>query len=236
MESRQFQNRALRSWLPGVLAAAAIWLPTPALSVGFVISEILFETDPDNDGWQWIELYNGTGAPIDLDEFSLGWGRNDYTHGTVSLTGNLDPGETFLIGGPNSEPDNGDPVYDVLHNFEKDLRKGNKGQADGIALFEDAVSTTIPYFSVIYGKDTAVNDFLLDETGSLGTIAVKSAKFQNGESLEFLPSGSWVVATAPSPGSFNPTPEPTTGVLLASGLALLAIYRQRRRGARLASS
>lgn len=207
------------------------------MALGFVISEVLFE--PKGDA-QWIELYNGTGATIDLDLFSIGWGRNDYLHGTpVDLTGDLLPGETFLIGGAYYGPLNGfDPAgpnpYDMVHDFKKDLRKGNKADADGIALFQmdaaDITPLSVPYFTVIYGKVGSTTK-LLDETGSIGTPMVTSDAFLDGESIEIFPDGAWKVATTPGPDAV-PNPEPGTGLLLAAGLVALAISRQRRSRAR----
>jgi hypothetical protein len=204
------------------------------MAVGFVISEVLFL--PDGGDAQWIELYNGTGGDINLGDFSIGWGRNHYLHGTPVDLDNvtLAKGQTYLIGGPYYGPLNGfDPSgpnpYDQVHDFEADLRKGNKKDADGVALFKmdaiDIVPSSVPYFTVIYGKENKQSK-LLGADGQLAWPDAISGGWVDGESLEILSDGTWVIATTPNPGVMV-NPEPGTGVLLAVGLIALAISRQR---------
>ena len=90
----------------------------------------------------------------------------------------------------NASPPAGPNPYDMVHDFKKDLRKGNK--ADGIALFQmdaaDITPLSVPYFTVIYGKVGSTTK-LLDETGFIGTPMVTSDAFLDGESIEIFPDG-----------------------------------------------
>lgn len=228
MQFPSLKNRALRGWLAGFIVAVALALPAEARALGFVISEVVFEANGGNNGNQWIELYNGTGSVIDLGLFSLGWGRTDYTRGTVDLdSALLNPGDTWLIGGPNLPDVPMPPPYDQIENFDKDLRKGNTTTADGIALFEKAVSTTVPYFAVFYGKPGATT-VLLDVDGlpADSVDIFTAAKFNKGESLAIGPDGVWAVATSPSPGAVA-VPEPGTAVLFGAGLSVISLSRRR---------
>ena len=232
MQLFPIHDRALRGWLSGVLAAVAIALPMQASALGLVVSEVSFEAVGGENGKQWIELYNDSASTIDLSLYSLGWGRDDYTEGTLQLSGFIDPYETYLIGGPYSGPDNANPApYDMVYNFDKDLGKGNAGKTDGVALFlmpvADIDATSVPFFAVIYGRPTAAT-VLLDATGAVGSPSVTADPFNGAESIELQADGSWIVQSTPTPGVFL-TPEPGTGVLLGTGLALLGGFGQRRR-------
>ena len=202
------------------------------MALGFVISEVMFEAIGGNNGEQWIELYNGSGSTIDLSLYSLGWGRNDYTQGTVQLTGSLASGDTWLVGGPTLGSDNANLVpYDMVYNFSPNLRPGNGPSADGVALFMlpagSIDSSSVPYDSVIYGE-LGANVKLLDETGSIGTIDVTSDAWVGAESIEIAWDGSWWLQPTPTPDVAVSSPEPGTGILLAAGLAGLALWRGSR--------
>jgi hypothetical protein len=156
-------------------AAALVWVSwsTAAFATpttGLVISEILFDPVGGNGQRQWVELYNGTGASVDLSTFSLGWGRGDYTVGVFQLAGTLADGDTWVVGGPISDGRNGNPTLDVAIDLAPNLRPGvGPGRTDGVALF-DVVATSItptlaPIHAVIYGLSTA-NTVLIYETGA----------------------------------------------------------------------
>ena len=233
------RNWSPRSWLAAFVVAAALAVPANAMALGFVISEVLFEDSSGaDDNNQWIELFNGTGSDIDLSTFSLGWGRKDYTRGTLQLSDYLLPaqtmltsGSTFVIGGLNSGADNGNPVYDIAYNFNKTLQKGDTKNADGIALFEmdavDITATSVPYFTVIYGK-VGTKIKLWVTSGAKATNATIESAFAPGESIQIDGASIWQVASTPGPGTLS-SPEPGTAVLLGAGLAGLAISGRRRR-------
>ena len=152
----------LRGWLLGILAAAGLAFPVTATAVGFVISEIMFDAGKPGGGEedrQWVELFNGTGSDIDLSTYSLAWGRNAWTQNEVQLVGTIAAGDTFIIGGLYTGPLNGSPSYDQVYDFEKNIGKGNKGEMDGVALFNVPAASigvgTLPYYAVIFGKSTS---------------------------------------------------------------------------------
>jgi hypothetical protein len=209
-----------------------IALPGRAIAVGFVISEVMFEAVGGNNGEQWIELYNGSGTPVNLDLYSLGWGRNDYTQGTVQLSGSIAVGDTWLIGGPNLGSDNANLVpYDMVHNFSPDLRSGTGPFASGVGLFQlaagDIDANSVPYHSVIYGAPGATVN-LLDESGNPGMLDVSANSWVPAQSIEIDSAGSWWLQPTPTPDVTLASPEPTSGVMLGLGLVGLALRRRAR--------
>jgi len=166
--------------------------------LGLVISEVLYDTPSSDDGTEWVELYNGSFQAVDLAGYSLGWGGNDYTYGTVQLSSVLQPGDCFVVGGPTSDSSNGNPSYDLSLDLNPDLQNSGSA-ADGVALFdvtESAINaTTTPIDTVLYGSSNS--NGLLDSTGSPGTVDVGDASDE--ESLERTGSG-WQVQADPSPG------------------------------------
>ena len=165
--------------------------------LGLIITEIFYDPDGGDDGYEWVEIYNGTYADIDLSGYSLGAGGTDYTYTQAQLSGTIPPAGCWVIGGELSDASNGSPVYDVVYNFSPDLQ--NSGStADGVALFDQPESavggSTVPISSVVYG--TTNDSGLMDPTGAAS--AVDGGDPPSGNSLEFTPAG-WATQTAPSP-------------------------------------
>jgi large repetitive protein len=166
--------------------------------LGLIITEVFYDPGSDDDGKEWIELYNGSYAEIDLSGYSLGAGGTDYTYTQVQLSGTLGVGECFVVGGPDSVASNGSPVYDLVSNINPDLQ--NSGStADGVALFdmvESAVgASTVPIDAVVYG--TTNGSGLLGPSGSAAVVDVGDAP--SDQSIERLPDGLWQIQAAPSP-------------------------------------
>ena len=57
--------------------------------VGMLLAEVLYDVPGQDDGKEWIRLYNGTGTQVDLSGWSLGWGGNSYLTGQADLSGIL---------------------------------------------------------------------------------------------------------------------------------------------------
>jgi hypothetical protein len=209
---------ALAAWLAPASAAA---LPTGALW----ISEVMYNPNGGDNGREWVELYNASGADVDLSGWSLGWGGADYTTGVLQLSGLLAAGDYFVVGGPTSDANNENPSYDQVANFTPDLQNPLLA-SDGIALFDvpaaSVTAATVPVHVLIYGGLFNLNG-LLDEQGNPGAIDAGIAPA--GETLEFDGAG-WSVQASPSPGGgllapLAPLPEPGAAGLLLLGAAAL---------------
>jgi cytosine/adenosine deaminase-related metal-dependent hydrolase len=170
--------------------------------VGLLLAEVLYDVPGQDDGKEWIRLYNGTGTTLDLSGWSLGWGGKSYTTGTASLSGDLAPGACAVIGGPTSNGDNGNPTFDVPVNFDPDLENaGDNGDtADGIALFDmpagEIKASTVPYDAVVYG--IANSNALLGSDGA--PAAPNAPDVSGGASLRRTAVDTWEVNDSPSPG------------------------------------
>jgi hypothetical protein len=235
---------SLRAWVYA-LAAGLVLAPAAASATpigGVLISEVFYNALGGDNGDEWIEIYNGSGSAITLSDYSLGWGRDSYTDGTYVLGSSLAPGaqllpgQTFVIGGPNSGGQNGNPVYDEIYNFAPDLPNGNDfigtRQADAVGLFLGDIGsdpTLLPVHSVIYGLTGAVTT-LLDEQGNPATVMVTTSFFGSGDSLEYQGGGTFALQPNETPGAPAATvPEAGTTPMMALALVgLLGLARSSR--------
>jgi hypothetical protein len=170
-----------------------------------LLVEVFYDGMGGNNEKQWIELYNPCGVEITLtNAYSLGWGGNDYTTGTLSLVGMLGDGGCFVVGGPQANNENGNPVFDQVANFSRDLElSGN--QADGVALFlgvaEDIAVDTVPVDAVIYGTNNSSG--LLDSEGETPEPHVGDAP-QLQSIRRTAPEPEWIVESDPMPNDCPP--------------------------------
>ena len=211
----------------GLLALVAAPRAAEALPVGDLwVSEVMYNpTGWNDDGSEWVELFNAGSTDIDLSSYSLGWGGADYTTGVVQLTGTIFSGQYFVVGGPTSDAGNGNPTYDQVENFDPNLENGFWASG-GVALFDVAAAsvdaTTVPVHAVIYGGLFVGNaNGLIDETGVAG--AVNAPYVGGGSSVEFDGAG-FAAQDTPSAGSGGlvPVPEATPSLLMVLGLVGLA--------------
>lgn len=168
-----------------------------AVLVGLLITEVFYNPVSGDDGFEWVRLYNGTGASVDLSGYSLGWGGTDYTYGTMQLSGTVAAGACFVVGGPTSNASNGSPAYDLTQKFDPNIQ--NSGDtADGLALFDIAATaitgSSVPIDAVIYGGANGSN--LIDETGSASAPDVGDAG--SGGALVRETTTTWSTSTTPN--------------------------------------
>lgn len=195
-----------------------------------VISEVFYDRDGADDQYEWIELFNGTTSAIDLDEWSIGTGGDDYAEKTIQLGGTIAPNTYFVLGGPTSDDSNGNPLFSLSFDLPSLQNSGNT--ADGVALFNIPASSitaaTVPFFSVIYGGSN--DSGLMDPTGAIGAVDVGDAP--EGQSIEFLGSAEgWAINPSPTPGSGPLATVPVPAALWLFGSGLIGIVGLKR-GAR----
>jgi phosphatidylserine/phosphatidylglycerophosphate/cardiolipin synthase-like enzyme len=191
-----------------------------------VISEVFYDPAGSDSGLEWVELFNPTSNIIDLSDYSLGNGGNNYLYSVVQLTGTMAPSSCWVIGGPTSDITNHLPIFDQSNDFNPDFQNGAT-PADGIALFNvkaiSITTSTIPIDAVIYG--TANTNNLIDETGVANPPDVAVAA--SGKSNERVDTtGTWRVQTVPTPNNCTvltttiapPPPLTPPGSILISAL------------------
>lgn len=183
-----------------------------------ILTEVLYDAVSTDDGFEWVELYNASSVPVDLSTMSLGSGGGDYTTSQVQLAGTIQPGTTFVVGGPNSGTENGNPSFDQVENFSPDFQNSGT-DGDGVALFNVRASqvgpATVPVDAVVYGPNN--NNGLLDETGTANAPEVGDAG--SGQSIERIDeAGAWQIRANPDPNAWSPgtpPPPPAEGLLLS---------------------
>ena len=187
--------------LVGSSAVSVTVDPATPSSGALLLSEVFYDPSGNDDGLEWVELFNNDSVAIDLASFSLGNGGTGYTTSLVQLSGIIQPGQTFVIGGPTANATNGNPSLDLAINFNPDFQ--NSGSAgDGVALFNVAATAvtnaTVPIDAVIYGPNN--NNGLIDENGLVSAPEVADAP--SGSSIERLDiAGAWQVQATPTPGA-----------------------------------
>jgi hypothetical protein len=137
--------------------AGAFSLPFEVVAappVGLLLAEVLYDVSGEDTGFEWVRLYNGSTAPVDLAGWSLGHGGVTYNAATYQLAGVIGPGECFVVGGPDGSADNGQPVYGQAKDFNPDIQ--NSGTtADAVGLFHlkatEIKADSLPVDAVVYG-------------------------------------------------------------------------------------
>lgn len=170
-----------------------------------MISEVFYDAEGDDTNLEWVELFNRGTAPILLTgRYSLGSGGNDYTFDQHDLQGAVQPGDTFVVGGPISSASNAMPLFDQTTAL---VIQNSGVAADGVALFDLPASSvgpiTVPVDSVIFGDDNV--NMLIDRTGTAPPPDVMDAPA--GSSIE-RGLAAWAVQGMPTP---NVTPLFATG-------------------------
>ena len=161
--------------------------------VGLLLAEVFYNPAGADTLLEWVRLYNGTGAELDLSTYSLGWGGTDYAFGTHQLSGTVAAGACFVVGGPTSSAANFSPVFDQAGDLDPDIQNGGT-DADGLALF-DVVATaitsgTVPIDAVVYGEPATNNNDLLGTDGTSSPVLVNGSG--SGGSLIRMSVDTWL--------------------------------------------
>jgi hypothetical protein len=173
------------------------------LVVGLQVAEVFYLGLHGSDGLQWVRLYNGTTVPIDLSSYSLGAGVNSSVETTVQLSGVIAPHACFVVGGPTSSLDNGNPTFTQVAHFTPNFPAAD-GAGAGVALFAVPAAvvsgTTLPVDAVVWGNTNSGKLLAPD-----GTVAnpVLGGDVLPDDSL-MLESGRWLDQYPPEPDACGP--------------------------------
>ncbi len=182
---------------PGQVARVTVVDEILVPQVGLVISEVFYNPDSSDGGKEWVEIFNGTNSSVDLSEYSLGSGGQNYTTLTAQLSGIIEPGGCFVVGGPTSDASNFNPSFDQVLEFSPNIQNSG-GDADAVGLFNlDAESInagSVPVDAVVYGG--ANTNGFVNSSGEAGEPDVGDAG--SGNSIERA-EDEWRVQEAPTP-------------------------------------
>ena len=171
---------------------------TTLINAGLIIGEVYYDEPGDDNGKEWVKLYNASGDTIDLSGYSLAWGGTSWSYGVLALEGTIDPWSCYVIGGPSATADNGNPVFDLPVNIEPDIQNGGS-TADGVALFAlqpfEISDSSIPTDAVLYGSENGSG--LLGPGGTAAAVHVSDPP--SGSSLQRVSISSWQTSSNPSP-------------------------------------
>ena len=159
-----------------------------------VLNEFVPNPDGDDAAAEWIELYNGGAAPVDLSGWGIDVATSAWGDPDVVLPGGtvLAPGDWLVVGGSLA------PEVDVVGDFSLGNASSN---ADGIRLL-DCAGTVVD--TVLYGQSNP--DGLVDDAGGIVPSAVPGeagSLARDTDGLDTDAAEDWVPRGAPSPGASN---------------------------------
>ncbi len=175
--------------------------------VGLVLSEIFLNAVQGDDGFEWVEIYNGTGGQVDLSDYTIGHTNGGdvdagYAAFQYTLSGVLEDEACVVVGGPTSSASNGNPTFFLTQDFDPDIQNSGSGEkAHGVVLFLETDSAigaaTIPSDLVLYGAN---NDRQYMDLSGEPAAAPNVEAPQEGKSIQRTANG-WVVNPNPTPGT-----------------------------------
>lgn len=162
---------------------------------GVVINELVPDPDGEDEGLEWIELYNRTGAAVSVAGWALSFGTSDYDAKQVTFPGGVEvPARGYLVVGGD-----GVPEADLVAAFSI----GNGTETDGARLFDcegAAVDT------VLYG-DAPNLDGMQDDRGEVvdpyGDPGSDDAVARVEDGVDTDSADDWKIVGLPTPGASN---------------------------------
>ena len=163
---------------------------------GLVINEFLTNAPGTDDGFEWVELYNGSGGTVDLSGWAIASGTSSFSAGDPFPGGTTIPDGGYLVIAQSAKVSGGDVV-----NGGWSLGNATSS-SDGVRL-EDCNGSVAD--TVIYGEPN--DDEFLDDGGSIATSLAPSPG--EGATAARLPDG---VDTDRSGADFGELGLPTPGL------------------------
>jgi hypothetical protein len=167
--------------------------------VGLLLVEVLYDPGGPDDDQEWVRVYNGTDADVDLAGYSLGWGGASYVSGTTQLSGVVPARGCAVVGGPSSTFANGNPSIDLAQDFSPDLENSPSAAGDALGLFHalaaDLDAASIPADAVVWGANNATG---FVGPGGLPFAAAHVPSGPEGASIVRTSVGSWAINETPS--------------------------------------
>jgi hypothetical protein len=148
-------------------------------STAVMINEVDYDTAGGDNGNEWVELYNASGASVDISGWKLQAGTSSYgTIFTFPAATSIAATSYVVVGGSN--------VGGATFNSGTALNMGNAGaSADAVRLVTDL---DVVIDSVVYGAPQANSDNWLDDCGNVATSYAPGVGFSS-EVIARSPNG-----------------------------------------------
>ena len=172
------------------------------------LSEVLYDALGADEGYEWVELWNGGADPVDLAGYFLAVTptSNDpnFRSMTPALQGTLMPGDCKVVGGPTVDPmANGlvmNFVYFQAIQFNPAIPNGQAATSVGVALMKGdpkSIAQATMVDAVIYGTKSRG---IADEGGGTTRLDAGYVAFPK-QTIERVGPGAWRVQ--PTAGGGN---------------------------------
>jgi len=203
-----------------LVALALAGLPAPGARALPLLSEVLYDAVGTDDGALFVELYGTPGTSLD------GWsiegvnGADGEVTLTVSLSGTIPGDGIFVVADGGASGPTAVAGADLVANFDFQNGPDSVVLRDALGTVVDALGYgTFEAGTFFAGEGTAAPDGAAGES-----LARVFANIDTGDN-----AADFALLEAPTPGQapVSPVPEPGGAVLVATGLAGLALRRRR---------
>ena len=184
-----------------------------------IISEILYDAAGSDDGYGFVELYGLPGTLLDGLTLEGVNGSNGAVGPIIDLEGMIPEDGLFVVADRTSSGDSFVPGADLLANFDFQNGPDSVELRDGDFVLDSVGSGSFGAGEVVAGEGMPAPD------GPPGTSLARVFADLDTDDNEL----DFEVLDVPTPGQaeFSNVPEPNSGLLFVSGIAVLATLRRR---------